>query len=189
METALSVSVLRASERTATPWRNGGGITREIAVSPPGAGIADFDWRISMAEVSAAGPFSRFDGIDRVLTVLAGTLRLTVQGQPALLDAHSAPYPFPGDTECWGEPQGGPVADLNVMVRRGRYTGRVWRKLAGDFSASADTWLFVALEAGTVTVNQATHQLHRRDAILGQRARFETTTSGPGLVIELEAIP
>lgn len=42
------------------PWKNGGGITTEIAIAPPGATLDAFDWRISTARVEAAGPFSRF---------------------------------------------------------------------------------------------------------------------------------
>ena len=181
-------SILRAANRPAMPWRNGGGVTREIAVSPPDTGFADFDWRISMAEVAAAGPFSRFEGVDRVLTVIAGTLSLSVQDHPLQLDAQAAPYAFPGEAECWGEPLVGKVTDLNVMLRRGRYTGRVWRTQAGGFSASADIWLFVALADGTATVDHTTHQLHVHDAVLGRQARLETITTAPGLVIELKAV-
>ena len=49
------------------PWKNGGGETAEIAVSPPGAALDDFDWRLSMARVETDGPFSAFPGIDRTL--------------------------------------------------------------------------------------------------------------------------
>ena len=33
--------------RPSMPWKNGGGETTEIAVSPPGAGLDDFDWRVA----------------------------------------------------------------------------------------------------------------------------------------------
>ena len=56
----------------AAPWKNGGGSTTEIAISPPDAGFDDFDWRISVATIAADGPFSAFAGIDRVITLLAG---------------------------------------------------------------------------------------------------------------------
>ena len=49
------------------PWKNGGGSTTEIAIAPPGAGLDDFDWRISLATISEDGPFSVFPGIDRTL--------------------------------------------------------------------------------------------------------------------------
>ena len=58
-----------ASARQFRPWKNGGGETAEIAVSPAGAGFDDFDWRISTAIVAQSGPFSGFPGVDRVLTL------------------------------------------------------------------------------------------------------------------------
>jgi len=42
------------------PWKNGGGVTTEIAIAPEGATLDNFDWRVSTAQVDAAGPFSRF---------------------------------------------------------------------------------------------------------------------------------
>ena len=53
-----------------SPWRNGGGETREIVSWPPGA--QDFDWRASIATIAQDGPFSAFTGIDRSITLLEG---------------------------------------------------------------------------------------------------------------------
>ena len=60
------------SQLVATPWKNGGGVTRQIAIDPPGSGLDDCGWRLSTAEVAQDGPFSRFDGVDRQLHILAG---------------------------------------------------------------------------------------------------------------------
>ena len=66
-------------------WKNGGGETAEIAVSPPGAALDAFDWRLSMAKVETDGPFSAFPGIDRTLAILEGEgIRLSVGGEPPL---------------------------------------------------------------------------------------------------------
>jgi len=78
----MSVHLRRAADRMPAPWRNGGGITREIAARPPGATLEAFDWRISMAEVREPGPFSSFPDVDRVLTFLQGTLSLSIEGRP-----------------------------------------------------------------------------------------------------------
>ena len=51
-------------------WRNDGGWTREIVRAPEGE--ADYDWRLSVAEVESAGPFSHFGGCDRILMLLSG---------------------------------------------------------------------------------------------------------------------
>ena len=114
------MQVLRAADRVASPWKNGGGITREVAAWPPGAGFDDFRWRVSMAEVRADGPFSVFPGVDRILAVLEGRLALDIEGRGAVeLSATSAPAVFPGDAPTGGRLLEGPVTDLNVMSRRG----------------------------------------------------------------------
>lgn len=121
--------LLPAADRTPSPWKNGGGTTWEIAAEPPGTGLDAFDWRLSIAQVAAPGPFSMFPGVDRVLTVIAGAgLRLTVEGQGEfVLDDASPPLPFPGDAPASAMLDGGPVRDLNLMVRRGRWRGVVRR--------------------------------------------------------------
>jgi environmental stress-induced protein Ves len=93
-----ATGIFRLSQRVFRPWKNGGGETAEIAVSPPGADFENFEWRISTAIVAASGPFSIFPGVDRVLTVLeGGTMVLTVGAHENRLDAASEPFFFPGD--------------------------------------------------------------------------------------------
>lgn len=114
------MQVLRAADRKATPWKNRGGVTREVCAWPPGAGFDDFQWRVSMAEVRADGPFSAFPGVDRILAVLEGRLALDIEGHATIeLSAASPPAAFPGDAPTVGRVLAGPVTDLNVMSRRG----------------------------------------------------------------------
>lgn len=68
----MTQSIYLASDRHFSPWKNGGGETAEILCHPQGAGFGDFNWRISTARVASSGPFSTFEGIDRILTVLEG---------------------------------------------------------------------------------------------------------------------
>lgn len=117
--------LLRAAERVAVPWKNGGGVTREVAAYPPGAGIDDFEWRISLADVAVAGPFSSFAGIDRVLTVLEGRLLLRFADGRVEDLAPGAPCAFSGDAVVHGTPLEGRVRDLNVMTRRDAWTAKV----------------------------------------------------------------
>jgi uncharacterized protein len=116
---------LRAKSYRRQPWKNGGGETIEIAVSPAGAGIDDFDWRVSMARVEADGPFSAFPDIDRTLTILEGEgIELIFEGQ-APVRIQGEPHAFPGDVATQAKLLDGPITDLNVMTRRGRLTHRV----------------------------------------------------------------
>jgi len=117
--------LIKAKSYRRMPWKNGGGETIEIAVSPAGAAIEDFDWRVSMARVEADGPFSAFAGIDRTLTILDGEgIELSLEGS-APENIGKEPYAFPGDVPAHAKLLGGPVTDLNVMTRRGRLTHRV----------------------------------------------------------------
>jgi environmental stress-induced protein Ves len=118
--------ILRAADRAAAAWKNGGGVTREVAASPPGAGMDDFDWRVSLADVARGGPFSRFPGVDRVITVVEGAgMELEVDGAAHLADARYAPFAFPGDADTGCRLLDGPIVDFNVMTRRDRVRATV----------------------------------------------------------------
>jgi len=141
---------LPAAGRRETPWKNGGGLTAEVAAAPTGGGF-DFDWRVSLATVTASGPFSRFPGVDRVLTVIEGAMRLTIEGQaPVILGPGSPPHAFAGDAACEAEVIA-PVRDLNLMVRRDRYGGAV-ETIDLDPADDLDLDLHPALDAMIVLV-------------------------------------
>ncbi len=121
--------ILRAAHRVATPWKNGGGTTAEIAAHPPGAGLDGFDWRVSVADVKSGGPFSRFVGIDRKLALLKGALSLTIEGRGTVaLTPASPPAEFPGDLQTDAAVSGDAAQDLNVMTRRGVATSTMTRQ-------------------------------------------------------------
>ncbi|GHF81199.1 histidine utilization protein HutD [Kitasatospora xanthocidica] len=126
MTTSERFQVLRASERPATAWLNGGGVTREVAGFPAGSGLDRFDWRVSLADVASAGPFSPFPGIDRVITLVEGAgMALTVDGVEQRVDTPYRPFPFSGDATTDCRLLAGPVVDFNVMTRRGRVEATV----------------------------------------------------------------
>ncbi len=104
-----------------TPWKNGGGMTREIACMPPGAGIDGFDWRVSIAHIARNGPFSAFPGVDRVITLLEGAgvhLRNADGAIDRALNQVLVPFAFPGDAAIDARLLGSDCHDLNVMTRR-----------------------------------------------------------------------
>ncbi|MGW0392639.1 HutD/Ves family protein [Streptomyces sp. NPDC003042] len=143
------IRILRATDRTAAPWKNGGGVTREIAAWPEQAGAADFAWRVSLAEVAADGPFSVFPGVERTLVLAEGAgMDLTVAGVDRLVDERYAPRHFPGDrpTDC--RLLGGPVVNFNVMYRRGHTEART-AVVRGELALTVlpgETLLVVALD-------------------------------------------
>lgn len=105
----------------AMPWKNGGGTTVELAISPADAGLEDFAWRISTAQVAVDGAFSSFPDIDRSLAVLAGNgvCLQRADGLREMLLSGDAIAVFSGEEAISAQLLNGPITDLNLMTRRG----------------------------------------------------------------------
>jgi environmental stress-induced protein Ves len=140
--------VVALADVPATPWRNGGGVTRELAVGQ-GAGVGPdaWAWRMSVAQVDRSGPFSRFDGIERWFAVLQGAgVALDVAGQSQRLTAGDAPFFFDGSAATGCELLDGPTQDFNLMVRRGPLPSRMLR-LRDGYVATIDAPKIIAIYA------------------------------------------
>lgn len=154
----MSIRTLRSGAHRRMPWKNGKGETIEIAISPEGATVGSFDWRISTASVPEDGPFSSFPGIDRNLSVLTGEgLVLRVGDEDNTLTQDSAPFAFPGDRPTSVRLIGGTVTDLNVMTRRGGFTAQVQRfRVSGTQDLQAPSPLSLLFCAdGTLSLDNA----------------------------------
>src|SRR3990170_3177222 len=59
-----------------TPWKNGGGITIDVAVSQlPGFAPGSWEglvWRFGRTAIASSGPFSGLSGFDRELVLVSG---------------------------------------------------------------------------------------------------------------------
>lgn len=113
----MTLHVVAAADVGPTPWRNGGGITRELVAWPsPEAWIA----RVSVADIVADGPFSAFPGVDRWFAVLEGDgVELTHDGgAPVRLRTGDAIHRFRGETATQCRLPGGATRDFNLMVKR-----------------------------------------------------------------------
>jgi environmental stress-induced protein Ves len=126
--------IVEASGVDATPWRNGGGVTREL-LHLPGPASADAprqdDWmvRVSVADITADGPFSSFPGIERGFAVLSGAgVALSFaddtheRGEPSrcrvdVVTPASEALRFDGARPPGCRLLDGPTRDLNVMAR------------------------------------------------------------------------
>jgi uncharacterized protein len=149
VSSGAAVQMLRARDRIAVPWKNGGGLTREVAVHPQGSGLDEFAWRVSIAEVRSGGPFSAYPGIERQMAVLSGRLALSMTGgEPLTLSPASPPLSFAGEAAVLAQPLQDPVTDLNLMTRRARCSGRLTRhvaRTAEPLLVSAHTTVLIAL--------------------------------------------
>jgi hypothetical protein len=179
------IRLLRADERGAVAWKNGGGMTREVVMFPEQAAIDDFLWRVSMAEVSVRGPFSTFEGIDRTLAVLSGSLRLDfANGRGVTLWPSDAPYSFAGDLSAIGVPVNGTVHDLNVMTRRGKCSASLTRMTSGQHIINADgdaVTMIVTAGDAVVDTAQGSYSMAPLDALLVRDLADVEDASGAAL--------
>lgn len=121
------------------PWRNGGGVTRELLRRPSAADSDDFDWRLSVADVSADGPFSSFDGYDRILVLLSGMgMDLQVDGEVIALRPPLGRHRFAGEATVHAVLPDGPTTDLNLIWRRGACEATV-RRFEAPFDLAPQT--------------------------------------------------
>ena len=107
--------LLALADAPATPWRNGGGVTRELLSGPTST---DWRWRLSVADVAANGPFSRFEKTQRWFAVLEGAgVVLRFAQATHRLDAHSEVLAFEGEWPCDCDLIEGATLDFNLMTR------------------------------------------------------------------------
>ena len=193
---ADAMQVLRAADHKRMAWKNGGGETVEIIVSPPQASMDSFDWRISMATIMQDGAFSSFAGVDRTLTVLSGDgIELTMADRPVvILSPASSPYAFPADVGCSARLLGSTVSDLNVMTARDSLTHQV-RPIDGPTrQAVAPGSVVVVVSTGVTRLATPDHQveLGHLDAVVFEgvaEADFiEIAPEGRGFLILIDRL-
>jgi len=107
----------RSEAYTCMPWRNGAGVTREIAREP--AQGEHFAWRLSLASLQVSGPFSFYTGYQRCVALVEGHgFRLHVAGTGTqTLAARGAHVLFAGAAAASCELLDGPCTDLSLMVQ------------------------------------------------------------------------
>ncbi len=200
-----AVTLIRGADLVAAPWKNGGGVTREVAAFPEQAGMESFVWRVSVADVAQAGPFSRFEGVDRTLVLLAGAgMVLDETAGAQVLKSHALEQPldiarFAGEVHIDARLIDGATRDFNLMVRRDVAQGElgVWRADSTQRSPrtfSADVvLLYCASGEVTMTVGdaQAHSQAHSHSLETGDTLRIDApdalacTLEGTGAVLAI----
>jgi hypothetical protein len=112
--------LVQTSRAAPVPWKNGGGVTRELLRLPAGGGD-DWTLRVSVADIAADGPFSPFPGVTRWFAVLEGDgVRLAFPDRTLNVRAGDSPLRFDGADAPDCTLMHGPTRDLNVMVRSAR---------------------------------------------------------------------
>lgn len=179
-------------------WRNGQGWTREIHVAAVAPGAA-WDWRLSIAEIEADGPYSEFPGIGREQVLLSGEgLVLDFgDGEDRVLAPPHGRQRFDGGRPVRARLAAGRVEVFNLMWRTGCVAPRLWhRPLVGSMLLFVDpgsTWA-VHVMAGRAHVDGgALPLLERGDSALlaagAARRRHVIEGSGELLVVRVAPAP
>ena len=170
--------ILRASGYRREHWRNGAGWTSQVHAQPAADGVAEWDWRLSIAEIDADAPFSAFPGVDRELVLLQGNgmrLRFDDGEVHELMPPHDR-LRFAGERSLVGELVDGPTRDFNLMWRRDAIDASLWhRPLVGSmlvFVDPGETWALHLL-AGQARIVEGM-------AVEGTAARVDDATLAMG---------
>ncbi|KRE96596.1 histidine utilization protein HutD [Frateuria sp. Soil773] len=177
--------IIRLHDCPPRPWKNGLGRTREIAVHPPAAGMDDFLWRVSIAEVGSAAPFSSFPGIDRTIALLDGegfTMTLD-DGRTHALTAPCEPFAFPGEAQVAVRLAGGPTRDFNLMVRRAQARGGLQvRREPGEYRPDPAVALVYCARGA---IDTEAGRLHAGDAWQPDGSRLVLRDEAIALVVRI----
>jgi uncharacterized protein len=132
------MQIIRFADLKPQPWRNGGGVTRELASHSGASSGTDsaeaassddgassdngaWDWRVSIADVTKAGDYSAFPGMEWLLTVVEGELLLlSVDGTEHPLEKYR-PFRFPGGAASSSALPTGDIRNLNIITREGAF--------------------------------------------------------------------
>jgi uncharacterized protein len=123
--------ILKSQNFLRMPWKNGGGMTHEIARLGDGD---DFLWRLSIADVAVSGAFSLFPKHQRILTVFEGH-GIALRGvDEELLALPLQPQRFSGATQIDGVLVDGPCRDFNVIFDAQQFSCDVEVKTGGPLN-------------------------------------------------------
>ena len=120
------INIIPPNQFKKIPWKNGLGVTTELAISEGGS-LSGFDWRLSIASVVENGPFSDFSGYLRNLVLIEGkgiALQHDQQHTDHLTSLLSVAT-FDGACKTIGTLKSGPIKDLNIMVNPDKYQVKV----------------------------------------------------------------
>lgn len=168
----------------ATPWKNGGGLTREIARREENGALI---WRISLANVDRDGPFSQFAGLMRVLTVIDGAGIDLRSPNSVIMARFGAPVRFSGELPVEGRLIGGPIRDLNVIFDPTRIRADVNAMFHPARVTLGPVLSGFFVINGPVTADDAL--LVQRAFVLGTTGVINLGPGASGLLIRLQNLP
>ena len=134
----MTLNVVRLDDVAPQPWRNGGGVTRELLKWPD----AD-DWilRLSVADIEKDGPFSAFPGVRRWIVALTGVGMELYEPFNVQLKPGLPVYSFDGRFAPMCTLTDGPTKDLNLMIAEKQASGWLRRMVLDNPAGGKTHWL------------------------------------------------
>ncbi len=106
---------VRAADMPALPWKNGGGVSRDLLCWPD---ATDWKLRISLADIGTDGPFSDYPGVQRWFAVVEGAgVELSFANRRHVQRVGDPPLVFDGADAPGCRLLHGATRDLNLMLR------------------------------------------------------------------------
>lgn len=180
----MAIMLVQSTDRVQVPWKNGAGITEEIALLADASGTPI--WRISVADLPATpSTFSAFDGFDRIFTIIGehGVV-LDFSGSPVEVNPLN-PYRFADDTAPQCRPHGHTRA-LNVMARH-HSTDISVTPLPGHgrrpFTTDPDVITGTFVISGSISADDLI--AHPDDCLLIHHSEQVLSVDGTALLIEI----
>lgn len=138
------------------PWKNGGGVSVDIAWDRETDGEA---WRLGRTPITAPGPFSDYSGSDRLQVLVAGR-GLVLKTPDGEIDVRLPfrPVRFAGETPITSQLESGPVEVVNLIGQRARVRLALAVLRAGEAQALGTGRTLVYCPAGPAIV-----RLHNED--------------------------
>lgn len=191
------MQLVRYRDLTPVPWKNGLGMTREIAMEMSTTLAAGFRFRLSRANIDAQAPFSRYPGVRRwLLLARGGALELRFGGRPGRqLERVGDICSFSGDDDVEGVPLDGPSEDFNLMLADPELDAELLvRPMVGSMvlHQPAQTWLFFHLLEGHATVQGEAVVLASGDTLAAEPAttdRIAARLDGGGTALIIRIAP
>lgn len=170
------ISPLPADNFRRTPWKNGGGVTLDIADAyEPGAVSGSWSgmiWRLGRTAIVTPGPFSDLTGFDRLQMVVAGS-GLVLDASSGQIDLRQ-PFRtvrYDGGTPIVSRLENGPVEVVNLIADRARCRIELGTATAGD----------------TVTLPAGTHILYAPDESIALACGGKAVALAAGAALRFDA--
>jgi environmental stress-induced protein Ves len=177
------ITLLDPSQYRRTPWKNGGGVTVDIAEQ-------DDVWRFGRTPITTPGPFSDYAGFDRLQVLVAGR-GLVLDTPDGEIDVRTPfkPVRFTGETRIVSRLESGPVEVVNLIGARAKIRVALEVLKAGSMlTVEAGTHLAYAADgAAALEIAGTPHRL-AADHALRIEVSGPTVIKGIGGVLLLGSV-